>query len=184
MKGVVFNIFEAFVVEGWGDEAYEALLDACPLHSNGVFAGPASYPDADLVALVTAACARFDVEPQDALRAFGRFMFARLAEKFSSFLEGHDAKSFLMSIHDVIHVEVRKLLPGAVTPSFAYHDVGEDELIIEYRSERRLCLLMEGLLQGVAEHFGVSIQMAHTTCLHHGADHCTFELSFAPVPVA
>lgn len=184
MKGVVFNIFEAFVVEGWGDEAYEALLDACPMHNGGVFAGPESYPDEDLVALLTAACTRFGVEPTDALRAFGRFMFGQLASKFPAFLENHDAKSFLMSIHDVIHVEVRKLMPGAVTPSFSYHDPGGDQLVIEYRSERKLCFLMEGLLQGVGEHYGVTIAIDHSTCMHEGADHCTFELEFVAAAVA
>ena len=46
MKGVVFNIFEDFVCENFGDEVYEALLDACPLHSKGVFVGPDLPPTA------------------------------------------------------------------------------------------------------------------------------------------
>lgn len=179
MKGVVFNIFEDFVSEGWGEEAYESLLDACPLHSDGVFVGPATYPDADLLALVTLACQRFGVEPPDALRAFGRFMFGQLVEKFPAFVEGHDTKSFLMSVHDVIHVEVRKLFPEAVTPSFHYEDPGPDALVIHYTSERRLCFLMEGLLAGAAVHFGTALTLEQRGCMHEGAESCHFDLRFA-----
>lgn len=181
MKGVVFNIFEGFVSEGWGEEAYEALLDACPLHGDGVYVGPETYPDADLIALVTKACERFGVAPEDALRAFGRYMFPQLAAKFTAFLEGHDARSFLLSVHDVIHVEVRKLFPDAVTPSFHYEPLDDGGLVVEYTSARQLCHLMEGLLDGVATHFDEPLAHHHATCMHHGAPHCRFELQFAPV---
>lgn len=184
MKGVVFNIFENFISEGWGDDAYEALLDACPLHGDGVFVGPGTYPDADLVALVTKACERFGVEPPDALRAFGRFMFPKLAQKVPRLLEGHDVRSFLLSVHDVIHVEVRKLFPEAVTPSFAYEELDDGTLVIAYTSERRLCHLMEGLLEGAAVHFEQPITQSHTVCMHDGAPHCRFELQFATAAVA
>jgi hypothetical protein len=178
MKGVVFNIFEDFIVEGWGEEAYEALLDACPLHTKEPFVGPGTYPDTDLIMLVTRACQRFGVEAPDALRLFGTFMFPELAGRFSTFVEGHTAKSFLMSVHDVIHVEVRKLFPDAVTPSFHYEDPGGDELVIHYSSKRQLCFLMEGLLDGVGEHFGVTIERTHDVCMHDGADACRFGLRF------
>ena len=179
MKGVVFNIFEDFVVEGWGEEAYDSLLDMCPMHARGPFVGPGTYPDADLIALVTKACERFGVSAPDALRAFGAFMFPKLAQKFPMFLEKHDAKSFLMSVHDVIHVEVRKLYPEAVTPSFHYEDRGDDGLTIHYSSPRKLCLLLEGLLDGVGQHFETKIHFSHDQCMHDGAEACVFGLKFA-----
>ena len=184
MKGVVFNIFEEFVVNGWGDEAYEALLDCCPLHGNGVFIGPGTYPDADLIALVGKACEAFEVDPPDALRAFGRFMFHRLVQKFPVFVERHDARSFLLSIHDICHIEIRKLFPEAVTPSFTYHEPGDGTLEIEYRSERRLCFLMEGLIAGAAEYFGTPIEVNQRACMHDGAECCVFELAFLTAEVA
>ncbi len=180
MKGVIFNLFEGFVSEGWGEEAYEALLDACPLHTQEPFVGPGTYPDADMIALVTKACERFEVTAPDALRAFGTYCFPQLASKFPKFVQGYDhPKAFLMSVHDIIHVEVRKLFKDAVTPSFVYQDPAPDRLVIEYRSERKLCYLMEGLLDGVSDHFSVAIDRVQTQCVHEGADTCVFELRFA-----
>lgn len=180
MKGVIFNIFEGFITEGWGEEAYEALLDECPLHTQEPFVGPGTYPDSDLVSMLTQACENHGVSAPDALRAFGKYCFPHLASKFPKFVDMHDhPKPFLMSVHDIIHVEVRKLFKDAITPSFAYQDTGPDSLVIEYTSDRKLCFLMEGLLAGVAEHFGVSIDTTQTRCTHEGAEACDFDLRFA-----
>ncbi len=179
MKGVVFNIFEDFICEGWGDEAYEALLKACPVHQDG-YVGPESYPDADMIALVTKACERFGVDGPDALRAFGKFMLPKLVEKFPKFVDGHThPKSFLMSVEDVIHVEVRKLFKDAVTPSFGYENTAPDRLVIKYTSDRQMCHLMEGLLDGVAAHYKTTIEHSQTQCMHDGAGSCDFDLKFA-----
>jgi hypothetical protein len=181
MKGVIFNLFEDFVSEGWGDDAYDALLQTCPLHTKGgIFVGPETYPDGDLVALLTKACERFDVPPPDALRAFGTFCFSKFATKYPVFFEGIEgAKAFLLIVHDVIHVEVRKLFKDAVPPSFEYDDSAPDRLVIQYRSDRKLCHLMEGLLDGVAEHFATTIDRTQRQCMFDGASVCEFDLTFA-----
>jgi predicted hydrocarbon binding protein len=77
----------------------------------------------------------------------------------------------------VIHVEVRKVMPEAITPSIRFEDEGAGARLI-YRSPRRLCHLLRGLLAGTAEHFGVAIECRETTCLLEGASACTFELRF------
>lgn len=178
MKGVVFNVFESFVDETFGEDAFDALVAQCPLHTREPFVGPGTYPDADLIALVTKACTVHGLEPEAALRVFGAYLFGALAARYPGFLEGKEAKTFLLSVHDVIHVEVRKLYPEAVTPSFTYEDTGPDTLTMRYTSERKLCHLMEGLLAGTAEHFGTSIDARQATCMHEGADVCTFHLRF------
>ncbi len=180
MKGVIFNLFEDFISEGWGDEAYEAVLASCPLHTKEPFVGPGTYPDADLLALVAKATERLGVPADAAVRAFGKFCLPKLVQKFPRFVAGHrSAKSFLMSVHDVIHVEVRKLFKDAVTPAFRYEDPGPDRLVIHYSSPRKLCYLMEGLLDGVADHFKTTISYRQERCALEGGDVCEFYLEFA-----
>jgi hypothetical protein len=180
MKGIVFNLFEEFVSGNWDEESYDALLETCPLRTQEPFVGPDTYPDDDLTALVVGAAKQFGMCPTDVLRSFGRSAFPRLADKYPVFLEGHDsAKSFLMSVHDVIHVEVRKLHSDAITPSFRYEDPAPDQLTIEYSSPRKLCFLMEGFLEGVAGQFDVKIDYQQRRCMHEGADNCEFLLRFS-----
>ncbi len=180
MKGLVFNLLEDFIVEGWGEEAYEQIFAECPLKTKGPFVGPGTYPDSDLVAIAQVGAAKLGVSLDDALVAFGKFSFPRLAAKVPKLMRHQrDAKRFLMSIDSVIHVEVRKLFPEAITPRFTCVDTGEDELQIRYESKRGLCRFMEGLLQGVAEHFETDIAFEQTACMHRGAAHCQFALRFS-----
>ena len=179
MKGIVFNLLESFVCEGWGDEKYEEILSLCPLQTKEPFVGPGTYPDSDLMAIALKAADTLGVPLPDALRAFGAYSFPRLVRKFPQFVAGHDhPMAFLLSVEDVIHVEIRKLFPKAVTPSFGYRQVDDDHLVIEYRSERKLCQFMEGLIEGVSSYYNTEINYQQGRCLHRGDDCCEFTLAF------
>ncbi len=179
MKGVVFNLLEAFVVENWGEEAYESILDLCPLQTKEPFVGPGTYPDADLFTIATAAAERVGVPLPDALRAFGKFAFPHLVAKFPDYAkDASTAREFLLGVHSVIHVEVRKLMPEAVTPSFEYRDDDGSALTVRYQSSRKLCHFMEGLLDGLGAHYGTTLEHEQVCCMHDGAPHCDFRVRF------
>lgn len=181
MKGIVFNLFEKFVIQGWGEDTYEKILEAAPIRKTGVFLGPATYPDSDLLALVAVASEQLQVPPEVAVRKFGHFCFQGLTSRFPRFLEGvPDAKSFLLTVDQIIHVEVHKLYRDAETPTFLYQDTGPTTLTIEYRSRRKLCVFMEGLIEGLAEHFHENIKQHQVKCTHRGDSHCDFRLEFSP----
>ena len=176
MKGVVFVLFEDFVTQGWGPDAFDELLDACPHAAKEPFVSPRTYPDTWLMDMLAAACAHLSVTQGEALRAFGHFAFPELVRRFPSFVEGvTHPKPFLLSVHDVIHVEVRKLMPEAITPHFSYADTGPDRLKMWYRSPRNIPDFMAGLLDGVAAHFGVPITVQVT----QDGDAVCFDLRFA-----
>ncbi len=179
MKGVVFVLFEEFIIDGWGEETFEDLLDLCPHVASTPIVGPKTYPDEWLIDMLTAACGRLGVSAPDALRAFGRFALPGLIGRFPNFLEGAGhPRALLLQLHDIIHVEVRKLLEGASPPDFRYEDPGDGGLIMHYHSRRRLCHFMEGLLDGLGDHFNVPTRHRQLACTHDGAEHCTFSISF------
>lgn len=179
MKGIIFNVLEDFIVENWGEDTFDQIFASCPLKTREPFVGPGTYPDSDLTLIVMKTCERLGTPPDLALRLFGCFLFEKLAARYPLYVEPHThPKPFLLSIHDTVHVEVRKLFPGSITPEFEYVDSGEGLLTVKYRSKRKLCYAAEGLIQGALEHYGVPARIAHTTCLHKGDECCTFELDF------
>ena len=110
------------------------------------------------------------------------YLFDKLSSSAPIFAESAtDLRSFLLTIHSVIHVEVRKLFPEAETPDFAYEEPTKDRLVMHYSSKRRLCPLVRGLLDGAAKSFGESIVVTETACMHDGAERCTFDLAFEGV---
>jgi len=81
---------------------------------------------------------------------------------------------FLKSIESVIHKEVRKLYQNPNLPGIEREQPAEGTLILYYHSPRKLCHLADGLIMGAAEHYKAEINMFQNTCIHDGAQRCTF----------
>lgn len=171
VKGIVFNLLEEVVSAEHGDQTWDALVDAAGV--SGVYTSLGSYPDEELVALVAAASEALAVPADEVIRWFGRQMMPRFAARYAALFAAHTSlRSFVLSLNDMIHPEVRKLYPGAITPHFVVTVASPQTLLMEYQSQRRLCALAEGLLQGAADHYGDRITIERPRCLKQGDDRC------------
>lgn len=176
MKGIVFTMLADMVVEKFGLEVWDELLSKA--EDDGIYVSTETYPDEALIALVVAAHEKSGIPVNDLVRAFGEYMFPIFYQKNPSFFkEGQTLKDFLLTVDQVIHVEVRKLHPGANLPEFKYVDENDAELTMIYASPRKLCMLAEGLIAGAATHFNTQYTLDHSTCMHDGADSCSLHLT-------
>ncbi len=67
-------------------------------------------------------------------------MFPAFYQRYPALIYGHDNMlDFLESLDAVIHVEVVKLYPGAITPGFKPDRRSQDVLHLKYESDRNLC---------------------------------------------
>lgn len=178
MKGIIFNLVEDAVVSEHGEQVWDQLLDEAGL--DGAFTAIGNYPDADLMALVAAGAAALDVPPADLTRHLGRAALLGLAERYPRFFTPHDnARSFLLTLNDVIHPEVRKLHSDTNPPEFTFEEPGADRLVVRYQSERRLCALAEGMIAGTGTHYGDTVTVEQTSCMLDGHDDCVLHVTFS-----
>ena len=181
MKGEIFNLLEVFIVENWGQETFEEIFEEvhAKLATKEPFVGPGTYPDSDLFAIAGSAAAKLNISLPEALRAFGKFCFPKLALKVPQFVSPfHHPKDFLLTLHNVIHVEVKKLYKDAEPPNFFYRDPAPSQLVMIYDSRRKLYDFVEGLLDGVSDYFKVPIQVRRTPVMQDGKEMCEFLLTF------
>jgi len=177
MKGIVFNLLEEAVSKEYGEETWDRLLDAAGL--SGAYTSLGSYGDDEVVALVGAAAAELNVPPQDVLRWFGRRAMPLLAARYPGFFARHaDTRSFLLTLNNIIHPEVEKLYPGAVTPVFDFDVRDNGSMVIGYNSPRKLCALAEGFMLGAADHYHEHAEVGQSQCMHDGASKCVFHVRF------
>ncbi len=176
MKGIVFNLLEVVVSKEHGEDAWEGLLEEAG--SQGAYTSLGSYPDEELLRLVAAA-ARVSGRSQDeVLRGFGKSAMPLLAERYPQFFETQSsAYAFLLTLNDIIHPEVRKIYPGADVPVFDFDTPSPNVLLMGYRSQRRLCALAQGFVQGVAAHYRETLSFEHLQCMHDGDEKCSFQIT-------
>ena len=175
MKGVVFNLLEAVVQREMGDDTWDALLEQAQL--DGAYTSLGNYPDDEMMKLVAVASSALKKSP-DIVRWFGRSAIPLLATKHPQFFEAHKStRPFLLTLNDVIHMEVRKLYPGADVPVFNYDTSSPDVLLMEYMSPRKLCALAEGFIEGTAAHYGEELTLEQPTCMKRGDHKCVLRIS-------
>lgn len=176
MKGVVFNLLEAVVQHEYGDDTWDALLEQAQV--DGAYTSLGNYPDEEMMKLVAAASSALKVPPDDIVRWFGRNAIPLLAKKHPHFFDSHKStRSFLLTLNDVIHMEVRKLYPGADVPVFNYDTSSPDVLLMEYASPRKLCSLAEGFIEATAAHYGEELSLEQPKCMKRGDDRCVLQIS-------
>ena len=184
MKGIVYTLLSELVEEQFGLETWDDLIDETNPESEGIYVATDTYPDSELVNYVRVLSTRLDAPAEKIIFAFGEFCLGKFHQMHPEFFDGHDFKSFLKSVHGVIHVEVKKLHPEAILPEFTYEEPAENQLVMKYKSPRKLCPLAEGLITGAANHYGSEVTIAHTQCMHKGDDHCRLELDIEAKDVA
>jgi hypothetical protein len=175
MKGIVFNLLEEIVRREYGEDTWDALLEAAGL--DGVYTSLGNYPHEELLQLIAAAAPTLQMPAEAIIRWLGRHSIALLVRRYPEFFEPHKTtRSFLLTLNDVIHPEVRKIYPGADVPMFAYNTSSEEVLEMKYRSTRKLCMFGQGLIEGAAAYYGESVSIEHPRCMNRGDDQCEFRV--------
>lgn len=176
MKGIVFNLLEDVVSREYGAHTWDDLLDAASM--DGSYTSLGSYADEDLSKLVMAASSALQQPPEEVIRWFGRAAVPLLAEKYPAFFKPHSsARSFILTLNEIIHPEVRKIYPGADVPEFDF-ETSDNALLLGYTSKRRLCSFAQGLIEGTAEHYDEQVEFDHLKCMIQGDDKCLIKVNF------
>ncbi len=182
MKGIIFNLLEEVVNKQLGEDAWDAILEGGA--AEGAYTSLGNYHDEEFARLIGALSERTGRNCREALKWFGHCSMPYLAQRYPELFSSHKSlRSFLLSLNDVIHAEVRKLYPGADVPIFEFETpagaAAHDTLLIHYRSKRRLCQLAEGFIVGAADHYKERVVVTQPNCMLDGAVacqiHCLFE---------
>jgi hypothetical protein len=178
MKGIIFNLFEEVVVEEHGDDTWEDMLERADI--DGAYTAVGSYPDHQFISLLEAMPSGAGQSPEELLRWFGARAIPLLARRYPVFFEGHTStRSFLLTLNDIIHPEVRKLYPDADVPVFDFDTPSNNgTLVVGYRSGRKLCNLAEGFIYGASAHFGEQVTIEQPHCMHRGDERCEIACHF------
>lgn len=154
MKGIVFTEFLEFSEQTFGLAKVDRAIVESNLPSGGSYTSVGTYDHRELKTILSHLSQETGIPVGDLLRNFGQHLFGVLARSYRQLIaDAVDSFSLLERIENEIHVEVLKLYPDAQLPRFAHDRIGNDQMVLVYRSERALGDLAEGLLRGCFDHF-------------------------------
>ena len=158
MKGIVFTEFMEMVEKEFGLEMVDQLVNACPLHSKGIYTKVGTYDHQEMISLVGELSDTKKLPASSLINVFGRHLFASFVKSYPGFFKDQDTFSFLKSLDGYIHVEVKKLYSDAELPRFMCTEK-DNTLTMHYQSSRPFADLAEGLIQETIQHFKEDIRL-------------------------
>jgi len=178
MKGSVLNGFENFVVDQYGLDKWQAIIDGGASTTEGIYLIPELYADTEIVSLITSLSEKINKDGSSIQREFGQYLFPVLFSSISTLVqEITDLFDFLITVDKVIHVEVQKSDPQAYMPTLYFDSPNKQTLIVRYISSRKMCYMAEGLILGAAKHYNTPVQISQNCCLNQGDKYCIIKVS-------
>lgn len=169
MQGIIFTELLDLIDNAFSEEILEEVLDRCNLESGGAYTTVGNYNHKELLDLVGHLSDVTGVPAKDLVTTFCEKLFGRFAVLYPIFFEDiFDPYTFLKSVGDSIHVEVRRLYSDSRLPTVNAVDTADGELTISYRSHRPLADVAEGLILGCLKHFGGQYHLTRTDLLDEG----------------
>ena len=180
MYGLVNQALEDFVIQGFGNSAWDRIRQGAGINQD-MFIAMDGYPDETTYSLVGAATEVLGLDASQVLEGFGEHWVLYTAQSgYGEMLAmfGSDLRSFLNNL-DNLHSHVGMSFPALRPPSFTVEEIeGDTGLLLHYRSERAgLAPMVVGLLKGLGRRFSQDIDVGQVG--HRGPDdHDVFRIDY------
>lgn len=183
MHGIILKGLKDFTVENYGESVWDQMRDEADVDRT-LYVPVTDYPDEHVVELVTTASELSGVDTPDLMRAFGRFIVPMLVKYYGVHVqEDWDGLELVENVEEYIHMALRsKNLSEFDPPSIDARREGEHRVVVEYGSDRELCDVAIGILEGVGEFYEETYDITEQQCMHGGAATCKIVVAREAAP--
>lgn len=185
MHGLVNRGIEDLATHLGGERLWQRITAAAGVDTQA-FVGMDLYPDELTERLVGAAATVLEMSESEVLHAFGRHWVRYTARKGYGAIFGTMGRTlpeFLGNVN-AMHSRLTLMLPGIQPPSLLCEELTPDRLLVRYWSPRAgLAPMIPGLLEGLGEIFGLTVDVTHVRERADGHEYDEFLVRHAPAGV-
>lgn len=184
MHGIVMNQFQAFAADLLGRGEWAALAAGVGAPAEG-YRVTEVYPDRELTALVLRVSQAAGLTLAALLERFGAFIAPALLRVYEPLVRPEwRTLDVIEHTEETIHTVVRRRMEGATPPALSARRASPARVEVDYRSERRMCALAEGIARGLAAHFGEEVRVSQPECMNRGDARCLLVVEQLPAAPA
>ncbi len=186
MHGLIFVTWEKYLAERFGNSFLSIYREAVGETASTVPLASRVYEDAILLAGVGAASKLAHFSAETLLREYGRyFLINGLTSHLCAYLltQVHSGRDLLLMMRKA-HAQMRHAPDGLAPPVFEFEAVPSytNGLTVIYDSNRQLCPVLFGAIEGAAQRYSERVQIIERSCMKQGATDCRFEIYFYADP--
>ncbi|WP_455204943.1 heme NO-binding domain-containing protein [Kaarinaea lacus] len=173
MYGVIFHFLRNYVIDKHGGkDTWRTILKANG-HAIDDFNPITEYPDTDVIKLANTAAVMLKVPLVNVLEDFGVYTGKQLVTFYHMYVK-KEWKTFdvIENAGSKIHQAINHYNTTRKPPHIDARRMSPDHLEIHYHSTRKLCPVLKGIVQGIAEHYNERFIVQETQCMHAGASEC------------
>lgn len=159
MKGLVFKELLEMAEKMVGEEMVELILEKCDLPSGGAYTSVGNYDPSEIFSIVASLSTCTGDSVSNITRRFGVHLISVFAKDHGKLFDRKNTFTFLSSLDDLIHIEVKKLYPQAELPNFEVIEITENEMTLRYFSVGPFADLAQGLIEGAIYFFNEPIEL-------------------------
>jgi predicted hydrocarbon binding protein len=178
VHGFIFSEIKKYVETKFDRATWVAILENAGL-TKKEYENFREYGDEEAVAIVGTASEMTGIAVADVLEDFGFFLGGDLLKVYRPIIDREwKTIDFLSNVEETIHHVVRTR-NQARPPALVCNRLGPKEVMILYRSPRKMCALARGIARGVAEYYGEEVTLNEESCMHQGAASCQIRVKVA-----
>ena len=182
MHGLIFVTWEKYLVDRFGNSFLGAYRNAIGETASTALLASRIYDDAILLAGVGTASKLAHFPAETLLREYGRyFIINGLTSHLCAYLLGqvHSGRDLLLTMRQG-HAQMSRDPDGLNPPVFEFEALTNysNGMTVIYDSNRQLCPVLYGAIEGAAERYGEKVQIIERSCMKRGATDCRFETYF------
>lgn len=160
MKGTIIKCLQELVVSRFGKENWKQICELSGFDRAGEIPIILNVEDSIALELLTNTCSVLNLSLEQAADAFGDYWCNDYAPRIyaSVYQNFKNARQFVLGM-DQVHLGLTRTLENAHPPRFDYEAVGDDTLIVTYKSQRNLVDIFVGLARGLGRYFGEDLRV-------------------------
>lgn len=171
MHGIIHRSLKQYVVDRTSEDGWETVRDAAGIESR-LYLPVSQYPDEEVAAILATVSELTGHDEPAIQRDFGRYFAPQLLDTFDAHVHRDwDALDAVASLEKIYPQVIDK--DGDVdSVDVSTRRSNGDTVVVHYRSTRKLCPMLEGLIEGVGSEYGEKIQIRKETPTREGLRHC------------
>ncbi|MEO5365593.1 MAG: heme NO-binding domain-containing protein [Magnetococcus sp. WYHC-3] len=178
MQGLFVEQLRRFVESQYPGIAFGELVQACGAAVDRPLFRPA-VSDTDFQFLLAELSRRVGLEEMLVQKRFGAFLLPGLldvAGVMGLLSPEWGPLDLIEAVDHAVHQPLKTFNARVHPPMLRCLRVKYTELALVYRSQRRLCGILEGMIQGVADLYGATLRVSHPVCMMRGSPVCRLRI--------